>query len=183
MAGNPAPLLIPGARLPAGRPLSSPGGIPRVLPAGACIHRRRKAVGDGTAARCLRLGMGTPPDGVREMRGQLGIRSGEIDGGGQVADPRGGEAPMRNRGMSHRVGLAALAGAVGRGSTTLPRGVGGIAGGSHAGAGPGGRDPQVRRCGGPAIARGSGPGRGRVRHRGHGLRPLAGGTGWATLRR
>ena len=120
--------------------------------------------------------MGTPPDGVRKMRGQLGIRSGEIDGGGQVADPRGGEAPMRNRGMSHRVGLTALAGAVGRGSTTLPPGVGGIAGGSHAGAGPGGRDPQVRRCGGPAIARGSGPGRGRARHRGHGLRPLAGGT-------
>ena len=102
--------------------------------------------------------MGTPPDGVREMRGQLRTRSGEIDGGGQVADPRGGEPPMRNRGMSQGVGLTAPAGAIGRDSTTLPPGVGGIAEGSHAGAGPGGRDPQVRRGGGSAMARGAGPG-------------------------
>ena len=100
MAGNPAPLLIPGALVRAGRPLSSPWGIPGVLPVGACIHRRRKAVGDGTAVR--RPGMGTPPDGVREMRGQLRVTAGRSTAAGRLQTLAAARRPC-GTGERHRV--------------------------------------------------------------------------------
>lgn len=176
MAGNPAPLLIPGARLPAGRPLSSPGGIPGVLPAGACIHRRRKAVGDGTAARCLRLGMGDPAgwrsgderaaqdSQRRDRRRRAGSRPSRRRGAhaepGNVTGCRAHRSRRRYRARQHD--LAAGRRGDRRGKSRRSRA---------------GR----QRSAGSSLWRfrdrsAVWPGRGRARHRGHGLRPLAGRT-------